>query len=48
MNTETSQSSRTTNMVQTKCNLIYTPILLITDYVPPSPSNIDHIPPIAY
>lgn len=28
--------------MQTKCNSIYTPIPSITDYVPPSPSNMDY------
>ena len=47
MNFKTSQSSRATNIMQPECNPAYTPIPppSMTDYVFPSPSNMDYTPP---
>ena len=42
MNFETGQSSRATNIAQPECNLAYTPIPPIIDYVAPTYTPIKH------
>ena len=49
MNFEIGQSSRATNIMQSECNPIYTPISPMIDYVPPTytliPPMMDYVPP---